>query len=93
MFVLFTLRSWKLYGEIIGAAALALVLITAITGADFAAVGGVFLYLLGGLLIGTEGKLAGMLRVDWFHYAISIGNLLLVISLTNKTRTAQPQMI
>ncbi|MCC6275873.1 MAG: hypothetical protein IT569_08440 [Leptospiraceae bacterium] len=41
------------------------------------AIGGSLLTILAGLLIGTEGSWFGILRVDWFHYSLSIANILL----------------
>ncbi len=36
---------------------------------------GICAYFIGGLVIGTEGKLAGFLRMDLFHYLLALGNL------------------
>jgi len=70
---------WNLYGTVVGA--LGAVAIIAAGIALFPApsalwtAGGALLLVIAGLAVGTRGELAGMLRIDLFHYlmAIAIG--------------------
>ncbi len=45
---------------------------------------GAMVYAVAGLVIGTEGDLYGILRVDLFHYALVLGNIALMMGLTHE---------
>ncbi|CAH1780569.1 unnamed protein product [Owenia fusiformis] len=47
---------------------------------------GAVLYVVAGLVIGIEGTLFGVLRVDWFHYALAVANIALMLGLSQKEK-------
>ncbi|KAI8519708.1 hypothetical protein Bbelb_029650 [Branchiostoma belcheri] len=48
-----------------------------------AGVAGAVLYAVSGLVIGDEGSFLSIPRVDWFHYALALGNYAFYSALTN----------
>lgn len=90
-FVLFHfLVPFKLYGTIVGGAAMVIVIATGIkhfsSSRNFAltAIGGGALVVIAGLGLRGDGELAGMLRVNWYHYALALAMGLLYSALSKK---------
>lgn len=61
-------------------AMLSLMVLCVVNFTPFGVIGGV-VYTVAGLVIGTRGYWLGLPRVDWFHYALIIGNIALTMGL------------
>ncbi len=91
LFVLFyTVLPVALYGTIVGG--LAMIIVIVVGGVNFAnnkefaflAILGGALVIFAGLGLRGEGELAGVLRVNWYHYALAVAMLCLQIALAKK---------
>ena len=54
-------------------------------------IGSIISYFIGALVIGTQGKLGGYLRLDLFRYLIGLGNLLLSSGLYMILKNSYPE--
>lgn len=52
-----------------------------VTTSQYMGVVGAALYVISGVVIGTEGKIGSFKRVDLFHYGLVVSNLLLALGL------------
>ena len=64
-------------------AVLSLLILSIFNFSPFGVIGAV-VYIVAGLVIGTRGSWLGLPRVDWFHYALLIGNVALMLGIKYK---------
>ncbi|MBE7436929.1 MAG: hypothetical protein HS115_00635 [Spirochaetales bacterium] len=93
LFFVFThFIQWNLYGTIAGAIGALAIIAAGIAlfpgGSAFFTAGGALLLVIAGLVVGTKGELAGMLRIDVFHYLMTIAIAMMAWGLRAAVRIA-----
>lgn len=74
-------------GDILGGAAVVSILVCNIMNFNAHGLIGAVTYMVASLVVGTEGTMRGLKRVDIFHYLLAVGNIAMMMGLN---RTSDP---